>query len=99
MVRGRELGEGDEDEGGERGVGAAAWRRMEASRPSGTQAGRLEVAGHVPARGGHARCLLARGGRRQERRWWAGPACNSAGLKVSSLSLSFFPISFIWHIF
>ena len=61
---GESQGRGEATGEGERGQGGA-WRSGEASRASGKESGKQEVARRVPACGGHTpRVLLARGGRR-----------------------------------
>ena len=64
----------------ERAVGAA-WRREGGPGRRGGSGRKQEVAGRVPARIGHARCLLARGGRRQGRGQvaWAAQSWTSTG--------------------
>ena len=60
---GREPGKGRGHGRGREGSGGA-WRSGEASRASGKESGKQEVARRVPACGGHTpRVLLARGGR------------------------------------
>ena len=85
-------GDGDEGESA-RGVGAAAWRRGESSRPSGCR----QAGWRWPDACRRAAATRAAFWREEEgdrRGWWAGPACYSAGPKVSAFSLFLFPISF-----
>ena len=101
VVRGREPGEAMGTRGKcERGRGCCVATPGDV-QAVGRQAGGAEVAGRVPARGGHARVLLARGGRRQKR-LWAGPACYRAGPEVSASSYFpfpiFFSVSFVLHL-
>ena len=66
--RAREARRGER--GAVEGVQGSAWH-LQAHRGSG---GKQEVAQRVCAHGGHTPCLLAWGGRRQERWMWVGPA-------------------------